>query len=135
MITGIIEAGLKILDKVLPDPAQRSEAQYRLLQLQAQGGLAELEADVKLAMGQIQTNIAEAGSPGLFVSGWRPGTGWVCLAGLGYQVLLKPLLSWLSPLAGLPIPPGIETSDLLILLTGMLGLGGYRTVEKLQGKA
>ena len=135
MITGIIEAGLKILDKVLPDPAAKAEAQYRLLQLQQSGELAELEANVKLALGQQAVNAAEAQNPNLFVSGWRPSAGWIASAGLGYEFLGHPLLAWLSPLANLPAPPSIETGDLLTLLFGMLGLGTLRTVEKLQGKA
>ena len=44
-IDDIINVGMKILDKVIPDPAQKAEAQAKLLELQQQGRLAELQAD------------------------------------------------------------------------------------------
>jgi uncharacterized membrane protein (DUF106 family) len=44
-IDDIIGVGMKILDKVIPDPAQKAEAQAKLLELQQQGRLAELQAD------------------------------------------------------------------------------------------
>jgi hypothetical protein len=37
LIGGIIETGMKILDKVIPDPAQKAAAQLQLLQLQQNG--------------------------------------------------------------------------------------------------
>jgi hypothetical protein len=135
MITGIVEAGLRILEKVIPDPAAKAEAQYKLLQLAQTGELAELEAQTRLALGQIQVNQAEATNPNLFVSGWRPAVGWICAAGLGFQFLGSPLLAWISPLFNLTAPPTIALGDLLTLLVGMLGLGSLRTIEKLQGKA
>ena len=44
-VDDIISVGMKILDKVIPDPAQKAEAQAKLLELQQQGRLAELQAD------------------------------------------------------------------------------------------
>jgi uncharacterized membrane protein (DUF106 family) len=44
-IDNIISVGMKILDKVIPDPAAKAEAQAKLLELQQQGRLAELQAD------------------------------------------------------------------------------------------
>ena len=44
-IDDVIGVGMKILDKVIPDPAQKAEAQAKLLELQQQGQLAELHAD------------------------------------------------------------------------------------------
>lgn len=43
MITGLVEAGLKILDKVLPDPAAKAEAQLRLVELLRGQMVAESE--------------------------------------------------------------------------------------------
>jgi uncharacterized membrane protein (DUF106 family) len=36
---------MKILDKVIPDPTAKAEAQAKLLELQQQGRLAEIQAD------------------------------------------------------------------------------------------
>ena len=44
-IDDIIGVGMKILDKVIPDPVAKAEAQAKLLELQQQGRLAELQAD------------------------------------------------------------------------------------------
>jgi uncharacterized membrane protein (DUF106 family) len=41
----IVSVGMKILDKVIPDPAAKAEAQQKLLELQQQGRIAELQAD------------------------------------------------------------------------------------------
>lgn len=44
-IDDIVSTGLKILDKVIPDPQAKAEAQAKLLELQKDGRLAELQAD------------------------------------------------------------------------------------------
>jgi len=44
-LSAIIDVGMKILDKVIPDPTAKAEAQAKLLELQQQGRLAELQAD------------------------------------------------------------------------------------------
>jgi flagellar biosynthesis regulator FlaF len=41
----IFEIGNKLIDKLIPDPTAKAEAQQKLLELQAQGRLAELQAD------------------------------------------------------------------------------------------
>lgn len=126
----------KVLDNVIPDPTAAAEAKFKVLDLAQKGELAVLDADLKLALGQIEVNKVEAGTD-LFRGGWRPAVGWVCVAGLGYQLVVRPLLPWLISLWGVqvdPLPP-IDTDTLMVLLTGMLGLGGLRTFEKVKGRA
>jgi hypothetical protein len=45
-IDDIVGAGLKILDKVIPDPAAKAAAQLELQKLAQDGHLAELQADM-----------------------------------------------------------------------------------------
>ena len=135
LIGGVIEAGLKILDRVLPDPTQKAAAQLELLKLQQQGEFKMLEADLQLALSQTKINEVEAASPDAFKSGWRPAAGWVCVLGLLYQFLLQPLLAWGSTMQGYAAPPVLQLGDLYGLLFGMLGLGAYRSVERVKGKA
>ena len=125
-----------LLDKVIPDPAAAADAKLKALQLAQTGDLADLDASVKLALGQMEVNKAEAQTD-LFRGGWRPAVGWVCVLGLFYQFLLQPLLPWLVSACGGHVPalPSIDSGALMVLLTGMLGLGGMRTVERLNGKA
>ena len=122
-----------VLDKVLPDATAAADAKLELMRIAQAGELAQLNADTSLALGQIETNKAEAAS-GKAGALWRPGAGWVCVAGMGYTFLAQPLLAWLSEIQGWPVPPIINTDTLLFLVTGMLGLGGYRSIERIKGK-
>jgi len=94
-----------------------------------------LEAEAAVDKAQITVNLAEAAHPNWFVSGWRPFVGWTCGVGLGYQVLLQPILAWAATLASLPLPPPIDASLLTTVLLGMLGLGGIRAYERMKGVA
>lgn len=44
-IAALLDVGMKVLDKFIPDPAAKAKAQAELLQLQQEGRLAELNAD------------------------------------------------------------------------------------------
>ena len=44
-IAALLSIGEKVLDKVLPDPVAKAEAQAKLMELAQKGQLAELEAD------------------------------------------------------------------------------------------
>lgn len=46
-LESILNIGGKILDKVIPDPQAKAEAQFKLMELAQKGELAELEARVK----------------------------------------------------------------------------------------
>jgi hypothetical protein len=124
-----------ILDKVFPDKDKADEAKLRLIELAQKGDLAVLDADLKLALGQMEINKAEA-TTDLFRGGWRPATGWTCVFGLVYQFLVVPLVPWGFKAFGVEVPelPAIDNETLMVLLTGMLGLGGLRTYEKVKGK-
>lgn len=125
-----------VLDKVLPDATAAADAKLKMLELAQRGELAVLDADMRLALAQIEVNKVEA-STDLFRGGWRPAVGWVCVLGLGYQLVLRPLLPWAVKVCGADVPdlPSIDTETLMVLLTGMLGLGGLRTFEKVKGRA
>jgi hypothetical protein len=128
-VSALFEVGSKVLDRVLPDPAQQAAAKLELLKLQQNGELAQIT-------GQMEINKAEAASSSLFVSGWRPSIGWICGAGFAVQFVIGPLAEWGSALAGHPIKfPQMDTGTMMPLLLGMLGLGGLRTAEKLADKA
>ena len=134
MLTGIFDIGLKLIDKLFPDPTKAAEAKLKILELQQAGELKQLEADVSLALAQIDVNKEEAKGD-LFRAGWRPFIGWVCGGALAYQFIVRPLLPWLSVNLGFQVTlmPTLETETLMTLLFGMLGLGAYRTYEKTNG--
>lgn len=92
----------------------------------------ELEASIVNA--QSAVNLAEASNPNLFVNGWRPAAGWVCVLGLLYSVFLRPMISWLATIWSFSaVPPVIDDVILMQLLFGMLGLGALRSYDKKQG--
>jgi uncharacterized membrane protein (DUF106 family) len=43
----ILDIGMKVLDKFVPDPEAKAKAQQELLRMQQEGRLAELQADVQ----------------------------------------------------------------------------------------
>jgi len=46
-IAALLSIGEKVLDKVIPDPAAKADAQAKLIELAQKGELAQLEAHVK----------------------------------------------------------------------------------------
>ena len=44
-ITALVDVGMKVLDKFIPDPEAKAKAQQELLKMQQEGRLAELNAD------------------------------------------------------------------------------------------
>ena len=65
-----------ILDKLIPDPAAAADAKLKMLEMVQRGELAALDADVRLALAQAETNTAEA-STDAYRGGWRPACCWV----------------------------------------------------------
>ena len=128
-ISAALDLGNTLITRIFPDPAQADQAKLELLKLQQSGELASMTA-------QTDINKVEASNASLFVSGWRPAIGWVCALALFYQYLLKPIITWLAGVAGynVPLMPGLD-DNLWQLMMGMLGMGGLRTFEKVQGVA
>ncbi len=127
-ITGALELGGKLIDKLIPDPQAKAQATLQLMQLKASGELAALTADTDLAKAQLAT------SASLFVAGWRPFVGWTCGVGLANDFILRPVAIYLSSVCHVTDAtwPALDMTSLLPLLLGMLGLGAMRTYEKLQ---
>jgi len=81
---------------------------------------------------QAAVNAMEAQHRSVFVAGWRPWIGWVCGFALAYIWLIRPILNDVLTLVGFPLAElEISTSDVILLLGPLLGLGTLRTGEKL----
>jgi len=91
------------------------------------------EADQIKVKGQLDINLAEAQSSSLFVAGWRPFIGWVCGLSLAWNYLLHPLIVWVMIYQGKKgSPPPLDLTELMPIVLGLLGLGVYRTIEKVK---
>jgi hypothetical protein len=134
----VFNMGSKIIDKIWPDKAEAERAKIELFKMTQAGEFKELEAEIERARMQVDVNIAEAQSGSLFKGGWRPFAGWVCGFGMMYSVLLQPLATGFIrafvPDSAAFVMPDVDTSVLMTLLLGMLGLGGMRTFERNAGK-
>ncbi|SEJ72353.1 Holin of 3TMs, for gene-transfer release [Azotobacter beijerinckii] len=121
-----------LLDRVIPDPQAKAQAQIELLRLQQEGAFKELDAALQVNLAQAKINEVEAASQSGFQAGWRPLAGYVCVAGLAYEFLIRPLLPWLLTVAGISdVPPLPSLDDVLFeLIFGMLGLGTLRTADR-----
>jgi len=87
----------------------------------------------ELAKGQLEVNKAEAASTSLFVAGWRPAVGWVCVLGMASNFVLIPMVNFILALVESTITvPLIDTSTMMPVLLGMLGLGAMRSAEKIK---
>lgn len=137
MIATLIPVLGTVIDKIFPDKGAADEAKIRLIELTQKGELAQLDAELQLAMGQIETNKVEAASKDPFRAGWRPMAGWSCSLGLFYEFLLRPILPWLVELTGRTVAPmpNLDIDQLMVLLGGLLGLGGFRSYERIKNKA
>ena len=73
-VDDIISVGMKILDKVIPDPVAKAEAQAKLVEIQQQGRLAELAADTVEAQELTKRQEADMSSDSWLSKNIRPGT-------------------------------------------------------------
>jgi hypothetical protein len=126
LIGPLFELGKSLIDRWMPDPAKKAEAEMELFKM-AQAG------DLQKVIGQLQVNMEEAKHQSMFVAGWRPFAGWVGGLGLFYAAVGHYFLTWLAAIYGWPVPPQVDTEILLYVLGGMLGLGTLRTYEKKVG--
>lgn len=102
----IIKLGGKILDKVIPNVAERDKAKAQLRQLQQQGELKEIESIATVLMGEIN-------GESWLQRNWRPVT-MLTFAGL---IVAK----WL----GLTAPGISEAVELQLFGIIKVGIGGY----------
>lgn len=125
----LVGLGTKLIDTIFPDKAQADAAKLELLKLQQSGELAQMTA-------QTDINKVEAAHPNLFVSGGRPFIMWVCGMGCAWNWLLLPVTKVLLHLGGVDLDVAqADLSEMMPVLMGMLGLGAFRTFEKVKGVA
>lgn len=119
-----------IIDKAVVDVDKKKELQYKLQEL-ADNTDQRYHDEL---MAQMDVNKVEAAHPSIFVAGWRPFSGWVGGFGLAYAGIVHPLIVWGASFGGYTgAIPELDTGLLLVVLTGMLGIGAQRSYDKRNG--
>ena len=127
MIKDLIGPVAGLLDKFIEDKDQKSALAHEI------ATMSEKYAQEN-ALAQMAVNKAEAASSSIFVSGWRPATGWVCVLGMAGNFIVTPFANFALGLAGMDITiPLVPLDTMMPVLLGLLGLGGLRTLEKTKG--
>lgn len=113
-IDDAIAAGLKVLDKFIPDPAEKAKA------------AAEFQGSMeRLRIAQINLNAEEVKS-GSWLGKWRGALGWGLTASALYQLILIHFITSIILIFNPAFPveklPKLEWAELGKLLLGMLGL-------------
>jgi len=124
-VDDIISVGMKILDKVIPDPAAKAEAQAKLVELQQQGRLAELQADTAEAQELTKRQEADMASDSWLSKNIRPMTLIAILVGYFVFAMMSAF--------------DLDTNKTYVELLGQWGMlimsfyFGGRTLEKIMG--
>jgi hypothetical protein len=137
LLGGVIQAVGQIANDLFTSDDERNKADLQAMAL----GLDAARIDAGLISGQQEINKIEAAHTSTFVAGWRPAVGWVGVVALGYQFILYPLMTWAWALfiargwvpADVTAPPILEIEALMVLMTGILGIAGARTFERVRG--
>ena len=106
-----------LLDKFIEDKDQKNALAHEI------ATMSERHAHEALK-GQLEINKMEAAHKSLFVAGWRPAIGWICALGLLYNTIIANIISiWVAV-------PEVDTTLLVPVMMGMLGLGAMRSYMK-----
>jgi hypothetical protein len=130
-LTAVMNVGKELIERIWPDPNQRAEQLFKLEELKQHGDIDRLNAHVNLMLGQLKVNAKEAEHKSLFVSGWRPAVGWVCVAILAFNYIGVYCLELAAQFFdGVLVPVPMDMSELYPVMLGMLGIGGMRSHDK-----
>ena len=122
-ISALLSIGGKILDKVFPDPAQAEQAKLKLLEMQQNGELAQINADIAEQQELTKRQQADMASDSWLSKNIRPMT-------LIFILVFYVVFAMMS--AG-----GVETNQKYVELLGQWGMlimsfyFGGRTIEKI----
>ncbi len=92
---------------------------------------------VELSRMQVEVNKLEAASASNFKGGWRPAIGWVCAIALGYNFVIRDWVNYYVSLSypGVELAPALQMEHIMTLTLGMLGMGAFRSVDKIMNKS
>lgn len=131
--TGLFDVATGIIDKLIPDPQAAAEAKIRLLELDQQGRLTELQL-------QMSAIVAEANSEDPWTSRARPSFMYLFYAIVTFMVIIAPIIGVVYPekmdLFFMNVNKGflaIPEAMWWTFTAGFLGYTGGKTVEAVKG--
>ena len=122
-ISTVLNVGMKLLDKFFPDPEQKAKAQIELLQMQQNGELAQINADIAEQQELTKRQQSDMASDSWLSKNIRPMTLIAILAGYFVFALMSAF--------------GMDTNTKYVELLGQWGMlimsfyFGGRTLEKI----
>lgn len=123
MIDKLIKPASDILDKFVVDKDLKVKLNHEL---------QTLFHEINLA--QVEINKQEAKHESIFVSGWRPFLGWSLSCLFIYGIALRDILDMIFKANGIDVQlEEFDLGTLTPILTGMLGLAGFRSYERIKG--
>ncbi len=127
-IDGIATLVNTVVSRIWPDKSEEQKLQFQI-------ALKQVMMESELATGQLTVNAKEAENGNIFVSGWRPGVAWVLAASFAWTYFFTPALTFAFAASGHPVPelPQLNTGELMPMLFGLLGLGAFRSFERIKG--
>lgn len=118
------------LDNLFTSDEERLEAKQEIMKARRNFDYLENKLVAEQNIGQMEVNKQEA-KGNWFQSGWRPAIGWIGAITLAYQFIIYPLLLWTLDDAS-KAPPQMDSSMMFTIITGMLGIAGMRSFDKLK---
>ncbi len=155
MMATLLDTLGKRIDDLFTSDKERGEISIQ----QQKVALRQLVTQLKAQHTQLQINLQQTKHPSIFVAAARPAIIWIGAAGLAYEAIIRPIGTWLIlqtlDLNAIMGPqalqnatpqhvqavldfyalPGMNTELFLPIIFGVLGIGGFRTWEKINGKA
>lgn len=124
-IDDAIAAGLKLINKFVPDPAAKIQAEKDLRD--------SLQSWDKM---QTDINVEQAKHSSIFVAGARPAIMWGCFAAIIMYYVVAPFITWIGLWCGFTVPDyPMPDGSIMELAVLTLGGGALRTYEKVKGVA
>lgn len=134
-ISAGIDFASLLVKRIWPDQEKQNEFEQKMAEMQISGELQRMIGEFDIAKHQLEVNKEEAKNEKIFVSGWRPFIGWVCGFAFAYHFILQPLLIFIFSYRGIIVSlPTFNMDALTTVMYGMLGLGIYRSAEKISTK-
>lgn len=131
--TGLFDVATSIIDKLIPDPEAAAAAKMKLLELDQQGRLTELQL-------QMSAIVAEANSADPWTSRARPSFMYLFYAIVTFMVIMAPMIGVFFPdkmdLFFMNVNKGflaIPEAMWWTFTAGFLGYSGSKSIEAIKG--